>query len=141
MGDKIWHWNLLISLGTDGQIFTYNSHRSATDATDEVITTVEQAGGRAVAVKLDTEDIAAFPGFVAEIRKFLADLSAERFDFLVNNAKGQLGPDQVRSSSAVLPTLLRSGRGSCHQTIYSFDWPLRPECRGPGLPFHPDRRL
>lgn len=64
-------------------IFTYNSNRSAAD---EVVTAVEQAGGQAAAFQLDTGNIGTFPGFVAEIRKLLANWGTERFDFLVNNA-------------------------------------------------------
>ncbi|SER42977.1 NAD(P)-dependent dehydrogenase, short-chain alcohol dehydrogenase family [Faunimonas pinastri] len=66
-----------------GSIVTYNSNRAAAN---EVVAAVEQAGARAVALRLDTGDTAAFPGFATELRKVLADWGTERFDFLVNNA-------------------------------------------------------
>ena len=64
-------------------IFTYNSNREAADA---VVASVERAGARAAALRLDTGDSAAFPAFTTEIRKVLQGWGAERFDYLVNNA-------------------------------------------------------
>jgi len=64
-------------------IITFNSNRTAADA---VVAAVERAGARAVAIQLDTGNTAAFPGFVAEVRRALADWGSERIDFLVNNA-------------------------------------------------------
>jgi NAD(P)-dependent dehydrogenase (short-subunit alcohol dehydrogenase family) len=64
-------------------IFTYNTNRAAAD---EVIAAVQQTGGRATAIRLDTGDSAAFAGFAAEVRRVLEDWGAERFDVLVNNA-------------------------------------------------------
>ncbi|TLU72111.1 SDR family NAD(P)-dependent oxidoreductase [Lichenicoccus roseus] len=64
-------------------IFTYNSNREAADA---VVASVERAGARAAALRLDTGDSAAFPAFTVEIRKVLQGWGAERFDYLVNNA-------------------------------------------------------
>jgi NAD(P)-dependent dehydrogenase (short-subunit alcohol dehydrogenase family) len=64
-------------------IFTYNTNRAAAD---EVIAAVQQTGGRATAIRLDTGDSAAFAGFAAEVRRVLEDWDVERFDFLVNNA-------------------------------------------------------
>jgi NAD(P)-dependent dehydrogenase (short-subunit alcohol dehydrogenase family) len=64
-------------------IFTYNTNRAAAD---EVIAAVQQTGGRATAIRLDTGDSAAFAGFAAEVRRVLEDWGVERVDFLVNNA-------------------------------------------------------
>ena len=64
-------------------ILTYNSNRAAADA---VVAAVEQAGARAVALRLDTGDSAAFPAFASEVRRVLADWGVDRFDFLVNMA-------------------------------------------------------
>lgn len=77
--------NTIINLARRGvdSIFTYHSNeaeaRSAVDA-------VAAEGARAVALQLDTGDTAAFDGFIGDVRKALASLSAERFDYLVNNA-------------------------------------------------------
>ena len=64
-------------------ILTYNSNEAAAA---EVVTAVEQAGARAVALRLDTSDTGAFASFAEELRRVLAGWGAERFDFLVNNA-------------------------------------------------------
>lgn len=64
-------------------IFTYNSNRAAAD---DVIAEAEQTGARVTALQLDTGNVAAFPDFVAGLRKTLAGWGAERFDFLINNA-------------------------------------------------------
>ncbi len=45
-----------------------------------------RAGGRAVALRLDVGDSAAFAGFAAEVRRVLNGWGVERLDFLVNNA-------------------------------------------------------
>lgn len=64
-------------------IFTYHNN---TRAADEVIAAVEQAGGRAVALQLDTGDTSIFARFADEVRRVLGELGAEQFDFLVNMA-------------------------------------------------------
>jgi len=64
-------------------ILTYHSNRAAAA---EVVSGVGQAGGRAVALQLDTGDSGAFPAFADEVRRVLAGWGAERFDFLVNMA-------------------------------------------------------
>ena len=64
-------------------ILTYNTNRNAAD---EVVAAVQQAGGRAVALHLDTSDTGAFSGFADEVRGVLGTWDAERLDFLVNMA-------------------------------------------------------
>lgn len=64
-------------------ILTYNSNRAAAE---EVLTKVEQVGGRAVALQLDTGDTKAFPQFADEVRRILSNWGAERFNYLVNMA-------------------------------------------------------
>ena len=64
-------------------IFTYNT---AATAADGVVAAVEEAGARAVALRLDTGDTGAFAAFANEVRRVLAEWGADRFDFLVNNA-------------------------------------------------------
>jgi NAD(P)-dependent dehydrogenase (short-subunit alcohol dehydrogenase family) len=72
----------LAGRGVDS-IFTYNSNRAAAE---EVVGLVAEAGRRAVALPLDTGDVRAFAPFVDDVRRALAGLGAERFDYLVNNA-------------------------------------------------------
>ena len=64
-------------------ILTYNSNQAAAD---EVVAAVRQPGVRAVALQLDTGDTRRFGAFADEVRRVLAEWSAERFDFLVNMA-------------------------------------------------------
>ncbi|MGA7200478.1 MAG: SDR family oxidoreductase [Candidatus Cybelea sp.] len=77
--------NTVISLAERGvdSILTYNARR---DAAEEVVAVVREAGARAIALQLDTGDLRAFDGFVEDVRNALAQLGAERFDYLVNNA-------------------------------------------------------
>ncbi len=60
-------------------ILTYNSNRAAAE---EVVTRVQQAGARTVALQLDTGDTGAFPGFADKVRSVLDEWEAERFNFL-----------------------------------------------------------
>ena len=49
-------------------ILTYNTNQAAAE---EVVTAVEQAGARAVALQLDTGDTRQFPAFADEVRRVL----------------------------------------------------------------------
>jgi NAD(P)-dependent dehydrogenase (short-subunit alcohol dehydrogenase family) len=64
-------------------IFTYQSHSSDADA---VVAESKGAGAKALALQLDTGDIASFDAFVESVKGALGKLEAMRFDFLVNNA-------------------------------------------------------
>ena len=64
-------------------IFTYNS---AADEADKVVTALEEAGVKAVALKLDTGAVDSLDAFVSQVREALTTLGADRFDYLVNNA-------------------------------------------------------
>jgi NAD(P)-dependent dehydrogenase (short-subunit alcohol dehydrogenase family) len=64
-------------------IFTYNSNRAEAD---KVIGLVAEAGRKAIAVQLDTGNVATFDRFVQSVRQALGELNAGRFDYLVNNA-------------------------------------------------------
>ncbi|MGA8327254.1 MAG: SDR family oxidoreductase [Candidatus Cybelea sp.] len=77
--------NTVISLAERGvdSILTYNTGR---DAAEEVVAAVHEAGARTIALQLDTGDLRAFDGFVENVRNALAQLGAERFDYLDNNA-------------------------------------------------------
>ena len=61
-------------------IFTYNSRQDAADAV------VAEAGGTAVALKLDVSDIGSFAVFTEQVKAALGQFGAEGFDYLVNNA-------------------------------------------------------
>jgi NAD(P)-dependent dehydrogenase (short-subunit alcohol dehydrogenase family) len=77
--------NTVLSLAGRGvaSIFTYHSNQAEAE---KVVGLVAEAGQKAIALQLDTGDVAAFAPFVQSVRKALAELGAERFDYLVNNA-------------------------------------------------------
>ncbi len=77
--------NTVVSLARRGvdSIFTYNSNRAEAD---KVVGLVAEAGSKAVALQLDTGNVRTFDPFVQKVRQSLAELNAERFDYLVNNA-------------------------------------------------------
>jgi NAD(P)-dependent dehydrogenase (short-subunit alcohol dehydrogenase family) len=64
-------------------IFTYHTNRAEAD---KVVGAVRELGANAVALQLDTRDVKSFDAFVQRVRSVLAELGAERFDYLVNNA-------------------------------------------------------
>jgi NAD(P)-dependent dehydrogenase (short-subunit alcohol dehydrogenase family) len=64
-------------------IFTYNSNRTEAE---KVTALVAGMGRRAIALQLDTGNVRTFDPFVRSLRQALAELGAERFDYLVNNA-------------------------------------------------------
>jgi NAD(P)-dependent dehydrogenase (short-subunit alcohol dehydrogenase family) len=77
--------NTVINLAKRGvhSIFTYNSNRAEAD---KVVSTVREAGAKAIALQLDAGNISTFDTFVQSVRKALVQLGTERFDYLVNNA-------------------------------------------------------
>ena len=78
--------SMALALAAAGKdvVVTYQSNR---DAAQEVVAEIEAAGRRAVALQLDTGDVASFDAFVAGLRKALQEtFSAERLYALVNNA-------------------------------------------------------
>src|SRR5271156_4903271 len=64
-------------------IFTYHTHREDADA---VIAAAQSFGVRSFALHLDTGKVGDFEVFAENVRKVLAALETERFDYLVNNA-------------------------------------------------------
>lgn len=67
-----------------GVITTYRSHHAEIE---ETVGAIESAGGSAVALPLDLDDIAGLDAFVASVVSTLAEKwSAARLDYLVNNA-------------------------------------------------------
>jgi NAD(P)-dependent dehydrogenase (short-subunit alcohol dehydrogenase family) len=77
--------NTVLCLAKRGvrSVFTYNSNRAEAD---KVVALAAEAGAGAIALQLDTANVGAFDGFVGRMREALAELGAERFDYLVNNA-------------------------------------------------------
>jgi NAD(P)-dependent dehydrogenase (short-subunit alcohol dehydrogenase family) len=77
--------NTVLSLAKRGvrSLFTYNSNRAEAD---KVVALAAEAGAQAIALQLDTGNTGSFDGFVAQVQNALADMKAERFDYLVNNA-------------------------------------------------------
>ena len=75
--------NIVESLARRGvdTIFAYHTH-----AADAETVVAEAAAAKAVALQLDTGDVASFDAFVSSAKDALAKLGAARFDFLVNNA-------------------------------------------------------
>ncbi|MEU3980680.1 SDR family oxidoreductase [Streptomyces sp. NPDC026672] len=67
------------------------TYKSSPAAADQVVAGIKEAGGRAVALQLDTADISSFGPFADRLRKTLShDWERESFDFLVNNAGNSL---------------------------------------------------
>jgi NAD(P)-dependent dehydrogenase (short-subunit alcohol dehydrogenase family) len=64
-------------------IFTYHTDRAAADS---VVAAAGEAGGKAIALRLDTGNLRGFDSFVDAVRNTLGDFGVERFDYLVNNA-------------------------------------------------------
>lgn len=75
-----------LQLARDGVdvILTY---RANADEAAEVVTAIEAAGRKAVALQLDAGDVGSFPAFADAVSGTLRDTwKRDRFDFLVNNA-------------------------------------------------------
>ena len=68
--------------GTD-VIVTYHSKQ---DEAQQVVSQIEAMGAQAVALQLDTGDIASFDAFAGEVGSALEKMGRQKFDFLVNNA-------------------------------------------------------
>jgi NAD(P)-dependent dehydrogenase (short-subunit alcohol dehydrogenase family) len=96
--------SMVLSLARRGvdSIFTYHSNRAEAE---KVIGLVADAGRKAVALQLDTGDFRAFDPFVQRVRQALAELGAERFDYLVNNAGTSLHKAFVQTTEEELDRL------------------------------------
>jgi len=78
--------NMALHLAKKGidVILTYNSKLAEAN---EVVTQIEQVGGKAVALQLNVADSKSFAAFTEQVKAVLSKTwNAERFDFLVNNA-------------------------------------------------------
>ena len=72
--------------GTD-VILTYQSKK---DDADAVVAQIEAMGRQALALQLDTGQVATFDAFAGEVKGALEKMGRENFDFLVNNAGSAL---------------------------------------------------
>jgi NAD(P)-dependent dehydrogenase (short-subunit alcohol dehydrogenase family) len=78
--------NTAVALARKGidVIGTYHSNRAEADA---AVTAIEALGRKALMLQLDTGTVAAFPGFIADLKQILAtQWTRPTFDYLVNNA-------------------------------------------------------
>ncbi len=77
--------NTVLSLAKGGvhSIFTYNSNRAEAD---KVVAAAGEIGVKTIALQLDTGKVSTFDLFVQSMQTALAELGAERFDYLVNMA-------------------------------------------------------
>ncbi|WP_342238710.1 SDR family NAD(P)-dependent oxidoreductase [Inquilinus sp. OTU3971] len=77
--------SIVLNLAKRGveSVFTYNTSR---EEADKVVELATEAGGKALALQLDTSKTASFGAFVSNLTALLTDLGAQRFDYLVNNA-------------------------------------------------------
>ncbi|REE80186.1 NAD(P)-dependent dehydrogenase (short-subunit alcohol dehydrogenase family) [Paenibacillus taihuensis] len=67
-----------------GVVITYHTQQAAAD---EVVREIEQAGGTAAAIQLDTSVVSSFDGFAASLGDVLkTKWDRDSFDFLINNA-------------------------------------------------------
>ena len=64
-------------------IFTYHSNKTEAES---LIREIETMGRKAAVSRLDTGDLRAFDGFVADVRKTLQSWGRDKLDYLVNNA-------------------------------------------------------
>lgn len=72
----------LAKRGVDS-IFTNNTNQAEAE---KVVALAREAGAKAVPMQLDTGDAGAFDSFAGSVTGALAELGAQRFDYLVNNA-------------------------------------------------------
>jgi NAD(P)-dependent dehydrogenase (short-subunit alcohol dehydrogenase family) len=78
--------NMALSIAAKGLdvILTYNSKK---DEAEEVVSQIQAAGQKAAAIQLDVADSKGFDKFIATVSSALKEVfSAEKIDFLVNNA-------------------------------------------------------
>ncbi|WP_336195135.1 SDR family NAD(P)-dependent oxidoreductase [Hafnia paralvei] len=64
-------------------IFTFNSGEQEAK---EVTQAATEAGAKAIAIHLNTANIAGFDAFATQVKNALAELNTDKFNYLVNNA-------------------------------------------------------
>lgn len=62
------------------------TYRNGADEAKAVVAEIEALGRKAVALRLDSSDVASFPAFAEQIREALKPWGRDGFDHLVNNA-------------------------------------------------------
>lgn len=93
----------LAQSGIDVVITYHTQEESAHDVAREV----ERLGRRAAVIRLDTSDVASFPGFVDHLREILMTTwSRENIDYLVNNAGIGLAAPIAQSSEEMFDQLM-----------------------------------
>lgn len=83
--------NMATSLANKGfdVVLTYHSKK---DEAQEVVAAIEAMGQKAVALQLNTAEVAGFDAFIEELKSTLKTVfDTDRFDFLINNAGVGLG--------------------------------------------------
>ncbi|WGS54315.1 SDR family oxidoreductase [Paraburkholderia sp. D15] len=77
--------NTVISLAKRGvrSILTFHSNQAEAD---KVVALTADLGAPAIALQLDTGNAASFTDFSDRLARALAEMTAQRFDYLVNNA-------------------------------------------------------
>ena len=95
-----------LALAQDGVdvVITYHTQE---DSARSVAQEVEWIGRKAAVIRLDTADVATFPGFVGNLREALmTNWSRESIDFLVNNAGIGLSAPIAQSSEEMFDQLM-----------------------------------
>ncbi len=87
-------------------VLTYNAHFAEAN---EVVKRVEALGARAIALPFSAGETDTFDGFVSAFQEALAELGADRFHYLVNNAgnasgMGFLTPRKRNSMRCIVST-------------------------------------
>ncbi len=78
--------NMAIALAKKGNDVILTYHSKKTEA-DEVVSTIEALGQKAVALQLDSGNVKSFAGFITEVTAILSEKwNRQNFDFLINNA-------------------------------------------------------
>ena len=86
---------------------TLSSLISNKDEAERVVSLIEAAGRRAIALQLDTGNSASFDSFIKTLQSALAKLGAEGIDALVNNAGNSSGMSFLNAQEDEFDALYR----------------------------------
>ena len=78
--------SIAVTKGPGPPVFIRSSPTTLIVQKPKVVAEVSEAGSKAIALQLNAGNVSAFDPFVKNVSKALAELGAERFDYLVNNA-------------------------------------------------------
>lgn len=98
--------NMALAIAKKGLdvILTYNSKK---EEADEVVKEIEALGQKAAALQLNVAEAAGFESFFAEVSKVLSTTySADKFDYLVNNAGIGIHKPFAETTTADFDTLV-----------------------------------